>query len=1011
MTLKTKITLVVSLLVTGLLTLMALFTLNFFERELRTSISAQQFTMISAMGDEIDRKLRTAQTSLQAAADKFPLQAISNPALAQKFLDDRYALAALFDNALFIFSSDGKLIAESPFLEGRRGRDFSFRDYFKQTVATRKPHISTPYISSRKPHPAIMLTVPVFDAKGELKAIVAGSFDLLGKNFLEELGDVKIGKTGYLYLFDTNRTMIIHPDRTRILKQDVPVGVNKLFDQAIAGFEGAGPTVTSRGQHMLSAFKRLNTTNWILASNYPEAEAYAPIEKGKRYLMAGLGAILCFSVVIVWLFMRHLTAPLLYFTRHVQGMTGTIGTPALLDIKTSDEIGTLADSFNKLIGNMAEHEKALHEQLQFSENLVQGSAVPTFVINATHQVLAWNRACEELTGITAAAVIGTDRHWQAFYPEKRPCLSDMVLDKDRGSLEGLYMTYGNSTMVPEGLAAEGWYANLNGRDRYLVFNAAPIRDSNGTIVAAIETLEDISERKMAEIQLVKLSQAVEQSPSTVIITDTEGRIEYVNPKFTQLTGYDLEEALGQTPRILKTGETPPETYQQLWDTIKSGREWRGEFHNRKKSGELYWESASISPIRNNTGEITNFIALKEDISEKKQMEEQLRHFQKMEAIGTLAAGIAHDFNNSLTAIIGYGNLINNKVDQEDPVRHYADQIIAAADKAASLTQGLLSYSRKRPVYPQPVGLNQLIQRIGKLLARLIGENIDLKIATAAAELTVQADSSQIEQIVMGLATHARDSIGGKGRLDISVTQVELDEEYISCHGYGKTGSYALLAISDNGPMLDKMTIERLFEPFFASRELGRSNGISLSIVYGMVKQHNGFINVESSFDHGTTFKVYLPLTSDPATQKPADQPARVKTRAETILLVEDSREVRELLIEELEGFGLKVLVAADGDEGIGTYREHAQEIALLLIDMVLPKKNAREVCEAARDINPDLPVIYMSGYALESLMQKGLLEGEFNFIAKPIAPEELLDLITKLLDNQQEVNHPLSGAA
>ena len=268
--------------------------------------------------------------------------------------------------------------------------------------------------------------------------------------------------------------------------------------------------------------------------------------------------------------------------------------------------------------------KASMTQKEFAHKLLESSAVPTFVINSRHRVILWNKACEELTGMKASEVLGSDDQWKPFYPEKRSVLVDIVVDGSIDDLPSLYPTYARSPLTPDGLQAEGWYESLNGRRCYIIFDAAPVRDNEGRIIAAIETLRDITVRKRAEEMLRKLSQAVEQSPTAVVITNREGIIEYVNPYFTKVTGYSAEEAIGRTPRIIKSGWHPPEFYREFWETILAGSEWHSEFRNKKKNGELYWEASSISSVKNSAGEITHFIAVKEDISERKWSEEELK---------------------------------------------------------------------------------------------------------------------------------------------------------------------------------------------------------------------------------------------------------------------------------------------------------------------------------------------------------------------------------------------------
>ncbi len=773
-------------------------------------------------------------------------------------------------------------------------------------------------------------------------------------------------------------------------------------------------------------------------------------------------------------------------------------------------------------------EAELAHQKEFSETLVQNTTIPTFVLDTNHRVLIWNRACEKLTGVPASEMVGTADTWRAFYPVNRPCLADIVIDGDAAALDRYYRLSGTSELVPDGVCSEGWFSRQAGRDRYLLITAAPIRNGGGELIGAIQTLEDITDRKRTEEQLRKLSQAVEQSPATVVITDVMGNIEYVNRKFTQTTGYSPDEVLGQNPRILKGGDKPQAYYRKMWETLRSGYEWHGEFLNRKKNGELFWENALIAPMKNAAGAITHYIASKEEISERKQsqeemkgtlsllnaalestadgilvrnlsgetvifnrrftemwrftdsvlasrddkqmrvsvldqlkdparfieltekaylkpddetrdilefrdgrvfervsrpqvveneivgrvisyrditehciLEQQLRQAQKMEAIGTLSGGIAHDFNNILTAIIGYANLIQMKLETSDPLQHFLSQLIAAADRASSLTKSLLAYSRKQPIHPVPVDVNGIVKKVDRLLSRLIGEDIDLVTALAGGAMTVLADGVQIEQILMNLATNARDALLEGGRLTIETEMVSLDDEFIRRHGYGTVGRYALISVSDTGCGMDRETVERIFEPFFTTKEVGKGTGLGLSIVYGIVTQHNGFVDVTSEPGVGTTFHIYLPLIEQKPAEPPVAAAAAPQVRgSETILVVEDNRDVRTLVGRILTEYGYRVIEAVDGADGVARFRQHRDEVDLLILDVIMPKKNGRQVYDEIRQLRSGVKVIFTSGYTAEIIDSRGVQDEGLHFLQKPLVPYQLLAKIRQVIDGQ-----------
>lgn len=513
---------------------------------------------------------------------------------------------------------------------------------------------------------------------------------------------------------------------------------------------------------------------------------------------------------------------------------------------------------------------------------------------------------------------------------------------------------------------------------------------------------ELQERKKIEDVLRKLSVVVEQSPLSIIITDINGIIEYVNPYFTVITGYDESEVIGQTPRILKSGMTSEREYQELWKTILAGHEWRGEFHNIKKNGDPYWEKALIAPLRNEQGVLTHFIAIKEDVTEQKRLASQLRHSQKMEAVGQLAGGIAHDFNNILTAVIGYASLIQLKLSPEDVFRNGIDQILAAAERGASLTQGLLAFSRQRVTNPRLADLNEVIRRVEKLLIRLIGEDICLKSDLSPQPLMVMVDSIQIEQVLMNLATNARDAMPGGGVITIATERVSLEHAFVAAHGFGHPGNYARIGFSDTGEGIDAETAKRIFEPFFSTKEVGKGTGLGLSITYGVIKEHNGIIVCDSKKGAGTTFSMYLPVAREEEIEaEPPVQDLGYESGNELILLAEDNDTARMLSREILEDFGYLVIEARDGEEALACYTERADEINLLILDIIMPKMKGSDVYEKIRSINPRQKVLFCSGYAEELLSRQGLSGNEVQILSKPFMPKELLIKIREVLDNDE----------
>ena len=524
-------------------------------------------------------------------------------------------------------------------------------------------------------------------------------------------------------------------------------------------------------------------------------------------------------------------------------------------------------------------------------------------------------------------------------------------------------------------------------------------DGKGRPDYLIALVDDLTERRQSEEQLLKLSHAVEQSPLSIIITDIDGDIEFVNPKFMEVSGYQAHEVIGRKASVMKSCQTPNAIYKQLWASITSGSIWSGDLLNRKKNGDLFWERVTISPVRNKQGIITHYLAMNEDITERNKLEEQLRQSQKMEAVGQLAGGIAHDFNNILTVIMGFGHLL--KIDQTLNPRQIEkiDQIIQASERAAKLTQGLLAFSRKQTLNPQNVNLNDIVQHVQRFLVRIIGEDIQLKTGFTHDPIKVYVDSSQIEQVLINLATNARDAMPEGGRLNIEAELQTLDSSFNQAHGYGRPGQYAVVTVSDSGCGMDEETREKIFEPFFTTKEVGKGTGLGMAIVYGIVKHHNGFVTVYSEPGEGTVFRLYIPaIDSELENWEEITLDAAPKGGTETILVAEDEPAVRMLVETILKENGYTVIMAEDGQDCIEKFLANRDRVSLILMDLIMPKRSGQEAYKEIRRFQPGVKVLYSSGYTADFIKNREAGEENMEMVAKPVRPWELLRKVREMLD-------------
>lgn len=536
-------------------------------------------------------------------------------------------------------------------------------------------------------------------------------------------------------------------------------------------------------------------------------------------------------------------------------------------------------------------------------------------------------------------------------------------------------------------------------ERWSRLTSSASLDEKGTPEYLISLVDDLTERRQAEEQILKLSHAVEQCPLSILITDRDGVIEFVNSTFTKISGYSAEEAIGQRPSIMKSGQTPEAIYKKMWANITSGSTWEGELLNRKKNGDLFWERVYISPLCNKQDEITHYMAIREDITEHNKLTEQLKQSQKMEAVGQLASGVAHDFNNILTVIMGYSNLLRIDISMKHDQIEKIDQIIKASERAVKLTGGLLTFSRKQALNPQHMNINDIVQHVQKFLVRIIGEDIQLKTCFKHEPINVYVDSANIEQVLINLATNARDAMPKGGLLSIETELYELDSSFIKAHGYGETGHYAVMTVSDSGCGMDEETRSKIFEPFFTTKEVGKGTGLGLAIVYGIVKNHKGFVNVYSEPGKGTAFRIYIPLLE---TQGSVGEPAIIRSPPkggnETILVAEDDPSVRGLVDIILKQHGYEVILAEDGQDCIDKFNANRNKVSLILMDMIMPRKNGKEAYEEIRRIQPNVKVIYSSGYTADFIKERGVIENGVDVISKPASPIELLSKVREILD-------------
>ena len=509
---------------------------------------------------------------------------------------------------------------------------------------------------------------------------------------------------------------------------------------------------------------------------------------------------------------------------------------------------------------------------------------------------------------------------------------------------------------------------------------------------------DITERKKAEEHLKLIGSALQVAENAIVITDSNGVIEWINNAFTTLTGYGVLEAVDKKTNLLKSGKHDEEFYQNLWETVSAGKVWHGEMINRRKDGTLYTEEMTITPIKDSQGGIAHFIAVKQDITARKLLEAQFLRAQRMESVGTLAGGIAHDLNNVLGPILMIAEALKSQVTDVQG-RKWLQVLEASAQHGADLVRQVLAFARGvegKRILLNPV---HILNEIQDMIRDTFPKNIDFSYDPRRGVWTVTGDPTQLHQVFTNLCVNARDAMPNGGALKVTIENVVLDQMYADMNPESKPGNYVMVTVADTGSGIPADIRDKIFEPFFTTKEIGKGTGLGLSTAVGILRSHGGFIRVYSEMGKGTTFKVYLPATT---TSKEADDVAVGETplprgNGELVLVVDDEERMRTVVQGTLEQFGYRVLLAANGAEAVALYAQNREQIAIVLTDMAMPVMDGPATIVALKSMNPNLKIIGSSGLPSDGDVAKAKVEGVKLFVPKPYTAETLLKILAEAL--------------
>lgn len=987
-------------LVTGMLVLWvsfvivsALLAFFFVKKSNQESIIQKQTEMLHAVADDLDIRLQMMHDLLIAAAQTLPTEILFDVQKAQEWLNGKKELLSIFDNNIFIFTPEGRLFVESPFTSlERRGLDLSFREYIQKTLELKRPYISNPYITSQAhKSPVVMFTAPIFDEHGNIMAILTGSFNLFGKNGLTHIRDLQIGQHGFIMVLSSDSRILVHPDTEYIYKKIEPEAnpeLNRILNEHLeATYEEHG----YKNASYLVCAKWLTYKDWVLLAYHSIQDIEEPLVKYQRMILLRAIIVLTLGIVfILWLANRCLK-PLEGFAAHIRGLLNKKDEKHFFHYSGKDEIQDVSTAFNNLIKELDERYNELSKNEEIFKTLAIFSTDIIFWHNLNGDFIYISPNCLYLTGYIDAE----------FYANPK-LLETIILPED--------LPLWNQHIHGSGEPVIFRIRHRNGRIFWIRHECANILNEKSENIGFRGNLIDITSQKLAELALVEqktlLHHLIDTLPVAVCLKDGQNRWLVANKQTLNLFG--LPEDLD----YFQKDEAELAAFAVNKDVLLHIKSLNEAAWQHKELYRTYEEFVAADkkkhildvfklPIFFEDGRRRYLIVVAVDVTELKYTEARLHQAQKMESVGQLAGGIAHDFNNILMAVQGYAELLRMKLTDQSLVK-FVDNILKGTDRAARLVRHLLAFSRRQMLQFEHLDINEVIITITPLLKKTIRDDIELKIQASDNRLLVYADRIQLEQVLINLAANARDAMPNGGTLLIETSQVRLDTSYTQRDSNITPGDYVVISVSDTGCGMDEKTKESIFDPFFTTKEFGKGTGLGLAIVHGIVSQHKGFINVYSEVGIGTTFRIYLPLdnTYVQTTVQDVQQQGADINGSGVILLADDEKMIRDICASALQEAGYEVLVAKDGEEVVSLFEANANRIDLLLLDVLMPKKNGRVAYEEIKCKRPDIKALFLSGYSQDLLMEHGNLLNGYVFVSKPISSHELLKKIHEVLSER-----------
>ncbi|MGE3244471.1 MAG: PAS domain S-box protein [Pirellulales bacterium] len=667
-------------------------------------------------------------------------------------------------------------------------------------------------------------------------------------------------------------------------------------------------------------------------------------------------------------------------------------TPTQLEIEVearTAELRQVNEALRREVHERALIEEQLREQREWLHVILSSLGEGIVVTDEDGRVMLLNPAGERLTGLRQEDAIG------------RPFDDVMQTRADAAGRNGDSANHFSDSHLT---SRQTVVLSRDGQERIVEQRSNPIRLADSQVAGHVLILQDVSDRIRSEESLRLRDRAIGAASQGILITDasSENQIVFASTGFQRVTGYEPHEVVGLNCRILQGPETDPIAVSRVREAIKDATPRTIELINYRKDGTPFWNELSISPIRDDHGQLTHFVGVQTDVTARKSLEDQLRQSHKIESIGLLAGGVAHDFNNMLTVINGCCDLAMNELSDESPTMPLLREVRSAGERAANLTRQLLALSRRQHVSLQTLDLNQIVTEMEQMLRRLLGETIALEIDLAPGLWPVLGDRGRKQQVLLNLVLNARDAMPDGGSLTIASRNISLDETHSRTHLGARPGEYVVLEVADSGIGLDEATKARIFEPFFTTKASGRGTGLGLTVVHGIVTQAGGHVSVESQLGQGTTLQVYFPRFAGEQSSnlESPHEPRRLPSGTETILVVEDEDGVRSFVGQALTTCGYNVLMAANGDQAMEIASTAGQPIDLLVTDVIMPGIGGSDVARQFLELHPHARVLFISGYTDDTLLRGGVVSEEVEFLDKPFTANVLAAKVRETLDRK-----------